>query len=283
MTYHAYTLEILERGVYLSTRSPTALTGSEAGSSCAPDYRSPRPWIAPLVSHPARRSPRLPLSASRLTGAVEFAEVGPPRRCESQPMTDLTCLVQTPGAHSMTYTDLAFPDRPLTLHAACPRVFDRQTPVLLVHHGVGRNGADYRDYWMKLVDAAGILAIAVEFSEAAFPDSSALPLRQPAQRRRHRQSAGAMDLRHRRTAVRRAARAGRHRAPALRLVRPFRRRAVRAPHAVVRLPRPRRHRGQRQCRHLRDAGPRHRVAVRPRRNRGRCRLRCDPARHFRSR
>jgi hypothetical protein len=84
-------------------------------------------------------------------------------------MTDLSRLVRAPGAHSLTYTDVAFPDRPLTLHAACPRDFDHRTPVLLVHHGVGRNGADYRDYWMKLVDAAGILAIAVEFSEAAFP------------------------------------------------------------------------------------------------------------------
>jgi len=85
-------------------------------------------------------------------------------------MTDLSRLVQAPGAHSLTYTDQAFPDRPLTLHAACPRGFGARTPVLLVHHGVGRNGAAYRDYWMKLVDAAGILAIAIEFSEAHFPE-----------------------------------------------------------------------------------------------------------------
>jgi len=84
-------------------------------------------------------------------------------------VTDLSHLVQTPGAHSLAYIDPAFPDRPLTLHAACPDGFTPRTPVLLVHHGVGRNGADYRDYWMKLVDAAGILAIAIEFSEAAFP------------------------------------------------------------------------------------------------------------------
>ena len=70
----------------------------------------------------------------------------------------------------MDYIDNAFPDRKLTLHAACPRGFTPNTPVLLVHHGVGRNGADYRNYWMKLVDAAGILAIAIEFSEAAFPE-----------------------------------------------------------------------------------------------------------------
>jgi hypothetical protein len=85
-------------------------------------------------------------------------------------MTDLSRLVQAPGAHSLTYTDPAFPDCTLTLHAACPHGFTPNSQVLLVHHGVGRNGAAYRDYWMKLVDAVDILAIAVEFSEAAFPD-----------------------------------------------------------------------------------------------------------------
>lgn len=84
-------------------------------------------------------------------------------------MNDLRHLVQAPGAHSLSFVDAAFPDRTLTLHAACPRGFSPDTPVLLVHHGVGRNGADYRDYWMKLVDDAAILAIAIEFSESQFP------------------------------------------------------------------------------------------------------------------
>ena len=53
---------------------------------------------------------------------------------------------------------------------ARPRHFAADTPVLLVHHGVGRNGAAYRDYWLKLVDEAGILAIAIEFPEASFPE-----------------------------------------------------------------------------------------------------------------
>ncbi len=56
------------------------------------------------------------------------------------------------------------------LHAARPVYFNPDTPVLFVHHGVGRNGADYRDYWLKLVDEVGILAIAIEFSERYFPD-----------------------------------------------------------------------------------------------------------------
>ena len=85
-------------------------------------------------------------------------------------MTDLSPLVAAPGGHSLAYHDPAFPDRTLVLHSARPRRYDAATPVLFVHHGVGRNGADYRDYWLRLVDEAGILAIAIEFSEASFPD-----------------------------------------------------------------------------------------------------------------
>jgi hypothetical protein len=85
-------------------------------------------------------------------------------------MTDLSSLVATPGGHSLTYTDPAFPDQPLLLHGARPRHYDTETPVLIVHHGVGRNGRDYRDYWLRLVDESAVLAIAIEFTEEAFPD-----------------------------------------------------------------------------------------------------------------
>jgi hypothetical protein len=85
-------------------------------------------------------------------------------------VTDLAPLVAASGGHSLAYHDPAFPDRALVLHSARPRRYDAATPVLFVHHGVGRNGADYRDYWLRLVDAAGILAISIEFSEAAFPE-----------------------------------------------------------------------------------------------------------------
>ncbi len=85
-------------------------------------------------------------------------------------MTDLSRLVDAPGANSLPYVDPAFPERPLVLHAARPRQFAADTPVLIVHHGVGRNGAAYRDYWLELVEEAGILAIAIEFPEASFPE-----------------------------------------------------------------------------------------------------------------
>ncbi len=80
-------------------------------------------------------------------------------------------LVATPGAHSLAWDDEVFPDKPLFLHAACPPDYDpAATPVLFVHHGVGRNGADYRDYWLPLAKEHGLLAIAIEFSEESFPE-----------------------------------------------------------------------------------------------------------------
>jgi len=85
-------------------------------------------------------------------------------------MIDLSPLLPAPGAHSLRYFDPAFPTQPLLLHSACPREATPDTPVLIVHHGVGRNGRDYRDYWMRVVDDVGIIAIAIEFTEDAFPD-----------------------------------------------------------------------------------------------------------------
>lgn len=70
----------------------------------------------------------------------------------------------------MPYFDAAFPDRQLILHVARPREWHPGLPVLFVHHGVARNGRDYRDYWQPHVDAAAMLAIAIEFPEASFPE-----------------------------------------------------------------------------------------------------------------
>lgn len=85
-------------------------------------------------------------------------------------MTELIRLVDAPGASSLSYLDPAFPDRLLVLHAARPRQYDAATPVVFVHHGVNRNGRDYCDFWLDSVDEAGVLAIAIEFPEASFPE-----------------------------------------------------------------------------------------------------------------
>jgi hypothetical protein len=85
-------------------------------------------------------------------------------------MIDLSPLVAAPGASSLRYFDPAFPDQHLVLHAARPREWHRGLPVVFVHHGVGRNGRDYRDYWLPHVDAGAMLAIAIEFPESSFPE-----------------------------------------------------------------------------------------------------------------
>ena len=85
-------------------------------------------------------------------------------------MTDLSPLIAAPGPQSMAYFDPAFPQQELVLHAARPRKWHPGLPVLFVHHGVARNGSDYRDYWLGHVDDGAILAIAIEFPEAGFPE-----------------------------------------------------------------------------------------------------------------
>ena len=85
-------------------------------------------------------------------------------------MNELQRLVAEAGANSLDYADPAFPDRRLVLHSARPRDWDADMPVVIVHHGVGRNGGSYRNYWLKLVDEARVLAVSVEFPEASFPE-----------------------------------------------------------------------------------------------------------------
>jgi poly(3-hydroxybutyrate) depolymerase len=83
---------------------------------------------------------------------------------------DLQELVARPGANSLAWHDPAFPGQTLFLHAARPQQYTPRTPLLFVHHGVGRNGAAYRDYWLPLVEQHNLLAIAIEFPEDSFPD-----------------------------------------------------------------------------------------------------------------
>ena len=79
-------------------------------------------------------------------------------------------LIASPGPNSLDWFDEAFPTQRLGLHAACPTDLTPRTPVLFVHHGVGRNGADYRDYWLPLAEAHHLLVIALEYPEESFPE-----------------------------------------------------------------------------------------------------------------
>ena len=84
-------------------------------------------------------------------------------------MNDLANLIAKPGANDLAWDDPNIPGHEIILRSAVPRAVTAATPVLFVHHGVNRNGGDYRDFWLPLVDEADVLVIAPEFPAAGFP------------------------------------------------------------------------------------------------------------------
>ncbi len=84
-------------------------------------------------------------------------------------MTDFAGLVARAGANDLAWEDPNLPGREIVLRSAVPREVTVATPVLFVHHGVNRNGGDYRDFWLPLVDEADVLVIAPEFPAKGFP------------------------------------------------------------------------------------------------------------------
>jgi poly(3-hydroxybutyrate) depolymerase len=87
-------------------------------------------------------------------------------------MMDLTALLAQAGANDVEWEDPNLPGRTIWLRSARPVHCTAETPVLFVHHGVGRNGGDYRDYWLPLVDEADVLVVAPEFPDEDFPKGS---------------------------------------------------------------------------------------------------------------
>lgn len=85
-------------------------------------------------------------------------------------MDSLRDLFARPGANDLPVLHPTI-GRPMTLRSARPRRCTPATPILFVHHGVNRNGDDYRDYWLPLVDEADVMVIAPEFPNDGFPGS----------------------------------------------------------------------------------------------------------------
>jgi hypothetical protein len=85
-------------------------------------------------------------------------------------------LVERPGANGVRWANPFHPDHPLILHTACPSAYSPDTPILFVHHGDLRNGAEFRDYWLPLVDELQLLVISPEFPADIFPGSAGYAL-----------------------------------------------------------------------------------------------------------
>ena len=87
-------------------------------------------------------------------------------------MTDLSPLLARPGANDLDWELPGLPGRRIILRSARPPHCTPATPILFVHHGVLRNGDDYRNHWLPLVDEADLLVIAPEFPNESFPGSA---------------------------------------------------------------------------------------------------------------
>jgi pimeloyl-ACP methyl ester carboxylesterase len=82
----------------------------------------------------------------------------------------LAATLSMAGSVSIPWTDpLCDPARPLTLHChrGCRYTPDR--PVVLVSHGMGRNGDEYRDFWIPAAERHGLLIVATTFGKEHWP------------------------------------------------------------------------------------------------------------------
>ncbi|WP_252349266.1 alpha/beta hydrolase [Ochrobactrum sp. BTU1] len=73
------------------------------------------------------------------------------------------------GASVLPFLDGFHPDRPLEVNFYRPAHHKPNSPVVIVQHGMLRNGDEYRDFWIPAAEKHGLLIAAPTFSDAAFP------------------------------------------------------------------------------------------------------------------
>jgi len=73
------------------------------------------------------------------------------------------------GRGSLPFTDSSNPDRPIVINYYRPAAHRRTDCVVIVQHGMGRNGDEYRDFWIEAADKHNLLIVAPTFSDEHFP------------------------------------------------------------------------------------------------------------------
>ena len=86
---------------------------------------------------------------------------------------ELGLALATSGRASISYTDPLSPDRPLVLECYRAPTYQPDGAVVLVQHGMGRNGGEYCEAWVPAADRHGLLIVATTFPEEGWP--GALP------------------------------------------------------------------------------------------------------------
>lgn len=83
--------------------------------------------------------------------------------------TTLDALAALQGRAAIPYEDPGSPGRPVVLQCYRPAAHRPDSPVVLVQHGMNRNGDEYRDAWVPAADRHGLLVVAPTFPGAAWP------------------------------------------------------------------------------------------------------------------
>jgi pimeloyl-ACP methyl ester carboxylesterase len=86
--------------------------------------------------------------------------------------TDLAKALAHPGRASIPYGDAFSPDRPLVLECFRPPAHEPGKPVVIVQHGMSRNGAEYCDAWVPGAERGGFLVVAITFPQESWPDAT---------------------------------------------------------------------------------------------------------------
>lgn len=87
------------------------------------------------------------------------------------PERGLAQALRVPGRAAVPYRDPSAPDRALVLECYRPAGHGPDGPVVLVQHGMGRNGDEYRDAWIPAADRHGLLVVAITFPQVGWPGS----------------------------------------------------------------------------------------------------------------
>lgn len=82
-----------------------------------------------------------------------------------------TTLTPEIGRSTLPFIDPFHPDRPLEVNIYRPADHGPDDPVVVVQHGMLRNGDEYRDFWIPAADRHRLLIVAPTFSNARFPQA----------------------------------------------------------------------------------------------------------------
>lgn len=85
-------------------------------------------------------------------------------------ITDLETALTCHGRFSLNYRDPHAHGKPITLNGYRAAGATEKSPVVIVQHGVLRNGDEYRDFWVNAAELHGLLVVAPTFAEADWPD-----------------------------------------------------------------------------------------------------------------